>query len=237
MRSSLPKVLHPAQGKPMLGWVLDAARGAGVTMNVVVVGFGADRVVSAVEAPDVRFATQTERLGTGHAVMQAAPLLDGALGCVLLLAGDTPLLRSETLAALVETHRARGAAATVLSARLPDPHGYGRIVRSPGGGVLRIVEEIEAGPEERIIDEINTGAYCFEIEDLKNALGEIRNDNAKGEYYLTDTIAILLENGRGVEAVVARDYRETLGVNTPDALATADTLLAERRTGSAERPS
>jgi bifunctional UDP-N-acetylglucosamine pyrophosphorylase/glucosamine-1-phosphate N-acetyltransferase len=229
MKSPLPKVLHEAMGRPMLAWVLDAARGAGAERQIVVVGFGADEVRSAAGAPDVRFVEQRERLGTGHAVMQARPLLESFGGSLLVLAGDTPLLESRTLARLAAAHRASGAAATVLSARFPDPTGYGRIVRSAGGGVAAIREELDATPAEKAIDEINTGAYCFEARDLLDALGGLRADNAKREYYLTDTIAVLVAAGRKVEAVVAYDYRETLGVNTREALAEADATLRERR--------
>lgn len=229
MKSDLPKVLHETNGRPMLAWVLDAARGAGATRQIVVAGFGAERVETAAAAPDVRFVRQRERLGTGHAVMQARPLLEGFAGRLLVLAGDTPLLESRTLAQLVAHHNARGAAATILSARFPDPTGYGRILRSPRGDVVAIREELDASPGEKAIDEINTGAYCFEAPDLLEALGGLRADNAKGEYYLTDTIAILIGAGRRVEAVIAEDHRETLGVNTPAALAEADALLRGRR--------
>jgi len=232
MNSDLPKVLHEAMGRPMLAWVLDAARGAGASAQIVVVGFGAERVEAAVAAPDVRFAHQRERLGTGHAVMMARPLLEDLRGSLLLLAGDTPLLESATLSRLVEAHRASGAAATILSARFPNPAGYGRIVRSPRGDVISIREELDASPSEKAIDEINTGAYCFESRALLDALAGLRAENAKKEYYLTDTIAILIASGRRVDALVAGDYRETLGVNTREALAEADALLRERRAGA-----
>jgi bifunctional UDP-N-acetylglucosamine pyrophosphorylase/glucosamine-1-phosphate N-acetyltransferase len=229
MRSPLPKVLHAAEGRPMLAWVLDAARAAGVARHVVVVGFGADQVEAAVAAPDVAFAHQRERLGTGHAVMAARPHLEGFAGTLLVLAGDTPLLTAATLRALLAAHRDRGASATILSARFPDPAGYGRIVRAPDGRVLRIVEHLDATEAERAIAEINTGTYAFRAPDLLEALGRLRPDNAKGEYYLTDTIAILIGDGRRVEALVADDHRETLGVNTREGLAEAEALLRARR--------
>lgn len=232
MNSDLPKVLHEAAGRPMLAWVLDAARGAGAATQLVVVGFGAERVEAAVAAPDVRFAHQHERLGTGHAVMIARPLLEEFGGSLLVLAGDTPLLESRTLARLAAAHRASGAAATILSARFPNPAGYGRIVRSPRGDVLAIREDLDASPGEKAIDEINTGAYCFETRDLLDALAGLRADNAKKEYYLTDTIALLIAAGRRVEALVAGDFQETLGVNTREALAEADALLRDRGAGA-----
>jgi bifunctional UDP-N-acetylglucosamine pyrophosphorylase/glucosamine-1-phosphate N-acetyltransferase len=229
MKSPLPKVLHAVGGRPMLAWVLDAARGAGSARQIVVVGFGAEDVQAAVAAPDVAFAVQRERRGTGHAVMEARAQLEGFAGSLFVLAGDTPLLRAGTLARLAEHHRARGAAATILSARFPDPAGYGRIVRAPGGSVERIVEHLDATDAERAIDEINTGAYCFETRDLLDALGSLRADNAKGEFYLTDTIGILIGLGRRVDALVAEDWRETLGVNTREALAEADLLVRGAR--------
>jgi bifunctional UDP-N-acetylglucosamine pyrophosphorylase/glucosamine-1-phosphate N-acetyltransferase len=228
MRSPLPKVLHEVGGRPMLAWVLDAARGAGARRHVVVVGFGAAEVEAAVRAPDVRFVEQRERLGTAHAVARARPLLDGFDGTLLVLAGDTPALTAATLAALVAAHRAAGAAATVLSARFPSPAGYGRIVRAPSGAVLRIVEELDATPAERAIDEINTGSYGFDARELLSALDDVRPDNAKGEFYLTDTIAILIARGRSVGAVIADDYRETIGVNTREGLIEAEAILRER---------
>ncbi len=229
MHSPLPKVLHAVDGRPMLSWVLDAARAAGVARHVVVVGFGASEVEAAVAAPDVAFVLQRERLGTGHAVMEARPHLDGFAGTLLVLAGDTPLLTAETLRALLAAHRERGASATILSARFPDPAGYGRIVRGADGRVLRIVEELDATEAEYAITEINTGTYAFRAPDLLRALGGLRADNAKGEYYLTDTIGILIGDGRRVDALVAEDHRETIGVNTREGLAEAEALLRARR--------
>ena len=235
MRSELPKVLHAVDGRPMLAWVLDAARAAGVARHVVVVGFGAREVEAAVASPDVAFALQRERRGTGHAVMEARPHLDGFAGTLLVLAGDTPLLTSETLLALLSAHRERGASATILSARFPDPAGYGRIVRGADGRVRRIVEELDATDAERAIAEVNTGSYAFHAPDLLRALEGLRADNAKGEYYLTDTIGILIACGRRVEALVAEDHRETIGVNTREGLAEAEALLRARRSGAGGR--
>ncbi len=229
MRSPLPKVLHPVGGRPMLSWVLAAARAAGARRHVVVVGFGADSVEAAVRAPDVSFVLQRDRLGTGHAVQQTRAALDGFAGTLLVLAGDTPLLSAATLCTLVAAHRARRASATILSARFPDPTGYGRIVRSPTGGVLRIVEQADATSDELGIDEINTGSYCFQAFDLFETLNAITAENAKGEYYLTDTIGMLIGLGRRVEAVVAPDLREALGVNTREALGDAEAVVLERR--------
>jgi bifunctional UDP-N-acetylglucosamine pyrophosphorylase/glucosamine-1-phosphate N-acetyltransferase len=228
MGSSLPKVLHPVLGRPMLEHVLDAVRGAGVRRIVVVVGHQAERVRAAVTAPDVEFALQAVQLGTGHAVLQAKPLLEGCSGTALVLCGDTPLLGTETLLDLLATHREAAAAATVLSAVLDDPTGYGRIVRGPDDTVRRIVEHKDATEEERQVREINSGLFAFSLEDLFAALGEVRADNAQGEYYLTDTLEILLRRGRRVAARTCRDPREVLGVNTLEQLRDVEGIMKER---------
>jgi bifunctional UDP-N-acetylglucosamine pyrophosphorylase/glucosamine-1-phosphate N-acetyltransferase len=160
--------------------------------------------------------------------MQARASLAGFAGTLLVLAGDTPLLTAGTLGALVAAHRARRAAATILSARLPDPAGYGRIVRGAGGAVERIVEHTDASARERSIDEINTGSYCFESSDLFGAVDGLRAENAKREFYLTDTIGLLIGAARRVEAILAEDWREALGVNTPEQRAEAEAILRER---------
>lgn len=229
MRSDLPKVLHPVLGRSMLHHVLEAVHGAGVGRAVVVVGHGADRVRSAVAAPGIEFVLQAEQRGTGHAVMQAAPLFEGVTaGTAFVLCGDTPLLSTETLSDLLATHRATAAAATVLTALLDDPTGYGRVVRGPGGDVLRIVEHKDASDEDRRVREINSGLFTFSIPDLFAALAEVRPDNAQGEFYLTDTLEILRRMGRRVSAQVCRDPREVLGVNTPEQLREVEAIMMER---------
>jgi bifunctional UDP-N-acetylglucosamine pyrophosphorylase / glucosamine-1-phosphate N-acetyltransferase len=228
MGSDLPKVLHPVLGRPMLEHVLDAVRDAGVGRSIVVIGHQADRVRAAVAGRGVEFALQAEQLGTGHAVQQTKPLLDGTSGIAFVLCGDTPLLTSGTLTGLLDVHRAASASATVLSAFLDDPTGYGRIVRGPDGAVQRIVEHKDATEDERKIREINSGLFAFSLPDLFEALAEVRADNAQGEFYLTDTVAILLQKGRRVAAHPCSDAREVLGVNTPQQLRDVESIMKAR---------
>jgi bifunctional UDP-N-acetylglucosamine pyrophosphorylase/glucosamine-1-phosphate N-acetyltransferase len=232
MRSDRPKVLHEAAGRPLLAWVGEAARESGVDRIVAVIGNGADRVREAFAGEDWEFVVQKTRLGTADAVRCAAPRLEGFEGEVVVLAGDTPLLRGATLSTLREAHREAGAAVTVLTARLPDPTGYGRILRDGAGAFVGIVEHKDATEEQRAVDEVNSSVYCFEAADLRSALGRIRNDNAQGEYYLTDAVAILRGDGRPVAAVSAATPEEILGVNDRDQLAEVDRIL---RAGRATR--
>jgi bifunctional UDP-N-acetylglucosamine pyrophosphorylase/glucosamine-1-phosphate N-acetyltransferase len=228
MGSDLPKVLHPVLGRPMLEHVLEAVRHAGVGRSIVVIGHQADRVRAAVAGSDVEFVLQAQQLGTGHAVLQAQPLLSGVAGVALVLCGDTPLLTPETLTALLDAHRAASASATVLSALVEDPTGYGRIVRGAGGAVERIVEHKDASENEQRIREINSGLFAFALPELFTALAEVKADNAQGEYYLTDTLAILLRQGRRVAAHRCPDPREVLGVNTPAQLHEVESIMKTR---------
>ena len=232
MKSALPKVLHEAAGLTLIEHVLRVAAPLSPRSVNVVVGHEAARVRQALgERPGLAFALQEPQLGTGHAVLQAEPLLEGASGTVVLLSGDVPLLRSETLAALIERHRTTGAAATVLTARVPDPHGYGRIVRDAGHGgtISAIVEHKDATEEQRRIDEINSGIYAFDAASLFDALKEIGSSNAQGEYYLPDLVTIYRSRGRVVETVTARDPAEILGVNSRKELADVGAILRARR--------
>jgi len=228
MQSDLAKVLHPALGRTMLDHVLDAVAGAGVRRSVVVIGHQAESVRRAVASRGVEFAVQSEQLGTGHAVQQAEPVLRGVQGTALVLCGDTPLLTPETLHDLLVTHVNAGAAATVLSALVEDPTGYGRVVRDAAGAVLRIVEHKDATEAERRVREINSGLFAFSVADLFAALRQVRADNAQGEYYLTDTLEILLRMGKRVAAHPCKDAREVQGVNTPEQLRAAEAVLQER---------
>jgi len=228
MKSSLPKVLHAVAGEPMLRHVLAAAREAGASRTLVVVGFGGEAVQSAIGAGS-EYVVQTEQLGTGHALMQAQPALAGFAGTVLLLCGDTPLLRGETLKNFFAAHRGSGAAATVLTAVPSDATGYGRILRDAGGRVTGIVEQKDATAEQLAIGEINTGIYCFEAAPLFAALSALTCNNAQGEYYLTDVLAILAQSGQVVGAVVAPDFQEMLGINSRVQLAEAETILRRRK--------
>ena len=176
MKSKLPKVLHKAAGKPMLQHVLDAANKGGAERNIVVVGFGGD-VVREAMGDQAEFVVQTEQLGTGHAVKQAAPLLEGFDGTVMVLCGDTPLLTGDLLNKLYTEHKEAKAKATVLTAIMPDATGYGRIIRTEDGSVARIVEHKDATEEERKVNEVNSGIYCFEAKDMFEALEQVGCDN------------------------------------------------------------
>jgi UDP-N-acetylglucosamine diphosphorylase/glucosamine-1-phosphate N-acetyltransferase len=228
MQSARPKVLHEALGRPLVEHVLSAVHETGVERVVLVIGHQAERVREALATHPVEFALQEPQLGTGHAVQQAAPILDGHTGDVLVLCGDTPLLTSATLRALCETHRQSEAAATVLTAELDDPSGYGRVIRGAQGEVLRIVEERDASAAERAVREINSGLYVFAAVDLFAALAPVDADHAQREYYLTDTLEILRDAGKRVSAYVCSDPREVLGVNNPDQLREAELFLAQR---------
>ncbi|NYH23267.1 bifunctional UDP-N-acetylglucosamine diphosphorylase/glucosamine-1-phosphate N-acetyltransferase GlmU [Paraburkholderia bryophila] len=216
MRSALPKVLHPLAGRPLLAHVIDTARALNPARLVVVIGHGAEAVRQAVAAPDVQFAVQEQQLGTGHAVQQALPLLDPSAP-TLVLYGDVPLTRASTLRAL--TDRAGEGGYGVLTVTLADPSGYGRIVRDARGKVSRIVEQKDASPEQLKIAEINTGIIVAPTERLAGWLAALKNDNAQGEFYLTDAVEMAI--GAGLEVVTTQpdEEWETLGVNSKQQLA------------------
>jgi len=227
MRSARPKVLHALCGRPLIAYPVNAARalGAGV---VVVVGRAADEVRAAV-APDAAagFVEQKERLGTGHAVLQARVACGDAPGTILVLPGDVPLLSEATLRRLVEHHVATGAAATLLTAELADATGYGRVVREHGRPV-GIVEHRDAAPAQRQIREIGTSVYCFDAQRFWPALAQVAPDNEQSEYYLTDVIGILHRQGQRLEAVVTEDPSECLGVNDRKQMAELGTIMRRR---------
>ncbi len=228
MKSALPKVLHRVSGKPMVEHVVEAADFAGANRKIVVIGFGAESVQETLNGR-CEFVVQAEQLGTGHAVMQAKDLLRDFNGTVMVLCGDTPLLQGELLMQLVTGHRETGAAATVLTARMPDPSGYGRVIRDTNGQVVKIVEQKDAAPDELLVDEVNTGIYCFERAALFDALEGIDCKNMQGEYYLTDVIGILARRRQKVWAVVARNHQDTLGINSKVQLAQAEKILRNRK--------
>jgi len=225
MRSALPKVLHPAAGLPLIDHVLRAAASLSPSSIIVVVGHEAERLKEGLrEHPGLSFAVQEPQLGTGHALLQAEPFLRGARGTVVLLSGDVPLLRASTLGALVRTHEERQAAATVLTAVVDAPAGYGRIVRD-GQGIAAIVEHKDASAAEREIREINSGIYAFDAAPLFAALREIGSANAQGEYYLPDLVRIYRARGLRVDTVTVEDSREILGVNSRKELAEVGAIL------------
>lgn len=236
MKSSRPKPLHLLCGRPMVHYVLDAIPREDLDRVVVVVGHGAERVTKRLtedgDGLPLGFVEQRQQRGTGDAVAVGLTGLHEDLDDdddVLVLPGDTPLLRRETIAALVDEHRLTDAACTILTARLPDPTGYGRIVRSAKDDrVRRIVEQADATPEEAAIDEVNTGIFCFRRSLLSPALRRINPDNAQGELYLTDVVEVLAEAGHKVVSVVAPDPDETHGVNDRVQLAAAEATLRAR---------
>ncbi|HET8929124.1 MAG TPA: sugar phosphate nucleotidyltransferase [Acidimicrobiales bacterium] len=235
MRSARPKPLHVLGGRPMVRHVLDALHGVAASRIVVVVGHGADAMITKLsgrlDGVTIEFAEQAEQRGTGDAVGIALATLgaqDGAGDDVIVLPGDTPLLRPESLVAMVETHRSTAAAATALTARVDDATGYGRIIRDASGSVTGIVEHADATTEQRDIDEINTSIYCFRRDLLADALGRIRPDNAQGEWYLTDVIGVLHGDGHRVSAWVVDDPAEAQGVNDRVQLAAAEATLRTR---------
>jgi len=229
MKSALVKVLHPAAGRPMINWAVDAARGAGAAPTVLVVGHQGDAVRGLFsDATDISCAVQEEQLGTGHAVACAREALAGFNGTVLILCGDTPLLRAETLQDLIVFHREQGAVLTVLTAEMANPHGYGRIVRSADGHVQRIVEQKDATPQEQAIREINSGIYCMEADFLFANIDSISNQNAQQEFYLTDLVSIAVKNGLTCLGRCTDDPDEIMGVNDRAQLAEAARILRRR---------
>lgn len=233
MGSSLAKVLHRVGGNPLVRHVVEVARTVRAEPLVLVVGHQADAVreVFGPEEEDLRFAFQANQLGTGHAAAVGISLLEKKEGDVLILCGDVPLLRAETLGDLVEQHRAEGATATLLSAVLEDPGEYGRVLRSGGadGSLAGVVEEKDATPEQRAIREINSGTYVFDLEFLGFALPRLEAENAQKEFYLPDVIGLAVAEGRRALAVPAREPEEALGVNTRTELEGAERIWAARR--------
>ncbi len=229
MKSRVPKVLHRVAGRPMVDYVLDIAGSLRPRSVTLIVGHEADRVRKALSArPGLRFALQDPQLGTGHALLQAEPLLRDETGTLVLLSGDVPLLQSDTLRRLIDAHARAGAAATVLTAHVERPDGYGRIVRRDGR-LERIVEHRDATAEERRIDEINTGIYAFDLAPLFDALHAIGSSNSQGEYYLPDLVAIYTRRGLTVETVQTGDMRQVQGINSRSELAEAGAQVRRER--------
>ncbi len=237
MGSELPKVAHEVAGRAMALWVADACAEAGCERVVVIVGHGRGVVRELFEGwtggAEVSFVVQEPQLGTGHAAQCAAPLLAERGGDAFVLAGDGPLIRAGTLRALLDRHRSAGAAATLATATLEDPTGYGRIVRDGAGRFERIVEHKHCDERERSIREVNPSYYCFGVERLVDALGRVERNEGSGEYYITDVPALLLAEGRRVEVIEAVPPEDVLSINTPAQLAEVDRVLRSRLAGSA----
>ena len=231
-RSRLPKVLHPLCGKPLLLHILDALGGLGLEKIFLVVGQGQESVQEASSGYPVQCVVQRKPLGTGDAVKAAAPLLKGLEGSLLVLLGDTPLITAGTLRRLFAAREKRGIDHLILTTHLDDPVGYGRVVRDPSGGVVRIVEERDATAREKGIREINTGFHCFRIAPLLQGLDELSPSNAAGEYYLTDLAGILRAKGCAVEALSTAVREEVRGINNREELAAAESEMRQaiRRT-------
>ncbi|GIN64485.1 bifunctional protein GlmU [Robertmurraya siralis] len=227
MRSKLYKVLHPVCGKPMVQHVVDQVAKLDIDHIVTIIGHGADLVKSQL-GEQCSYALQEEQLGTAHAVMQAQELLANKEGVTLVVCGDTPLIKAETMEALFKQHEEQKAKATVLTANATDPTGYGRLIRNEQGLVEKIVEHKDASESEREVKEINTGTYCFDNQALFAALKNVSNENVQGEYYLPDVIEILKNAGEVVTAYQTEDFEETLGVNDRVALSQAETIMKKR---------
>jgi bifunctional UDP-N-acetylglucosamine pyrophosphorylase/glucosamine-1-phosphate N-acetyltransferase len=230
MKSARPKVLHELAGRSIIEHVLGTVDGLRAAASVVVIGHGADQMREALASrPALQFVVQSPQLGTGHALMQAAPALKGKSGTALLVYGDVPLLQTNTLLRLLEHHRSRKAAATVLTMELPDPYGYGRIVRDKKGQIARIVEERDASAEQHQIREVNSGIYCFDLKPLFGALDQLAADNAQGEYYLTDLVSIYRQKKLRVETMELESPDELRGVNSRVDLAELGATIRARK--------
>ncbi|TGN20925.1 sugar phosphate nucleotidyltransferase [Leptospira idonii] len=223
MKSELPKVAVVLNESPLLIHVLKNIDQSGIKRKVVVIGYRKDVVTEiAKNFPGVEFAEQTEQLGTGHAVISAEKNLQPHSGYILVACGDAPLISSSSFSELIQLHKTNSYSATVLSAKMEDSTGYGRIIRSSDdGSLLRIVEQKDANPEEKAVNEVNTGTYCFTAEHLFDALKQIGNDNAQKEYYLTDVIKIFRSQGKKVGALTLKNPLESHGINSPEDLETA----------------
>ena len=226
MESDLPKVLHKVCDQTMVHYVIQAAKDAGATDVIVIVGYEGQLVKREI-VDVVDFAEQREQLGTGHAVMCARDLI-GSEGDTVILCGDTPLITAETIKKLREKHRRESNGVTVLSAIVEDPTGYGRIIRDSEGNFIKITEHKDCTEEELKVNEINSGMYVFNSEALNFSLDKITNDNSQGEYYLTDTIQIIKSTGLKVNAMPVDDVDEILGVNTKAQLTEAEKIMLSK---------
>lgn len=229
LKTERPKVMHEVCGRPMLAHVIDACRAAGVQRCVIVVGYEKDQVIDALAGDnDLVFVEQAEQLGTGHAVMVCHEELAGQCDHVLVLCGDGPLIRASTIRELIDRHLADKAAATLATAEIDEPAGYGRIVRDQAGSLQGIVEHKDCTPEQLAIREVNPSYYCFRAEDLLESLAKIENNNAKGEYYVTDTLGILIGAGRTVTAMTAVPPEDIFSINSRQDLAMVNRVLRDR---------
>jgi bifunctional UDP-N-acetylglucosamine pyrophosphorylase/glucosamine-1-phosphate N-acetyltransferase len=223
-KSKVTKLVHPLGGKPLIRWVADACLGCGIERLIFVVSHQAERVIATL-GKEYEYVYQQEPLGTGHALLQAADLLAGFDGDILVLAADSPFLTSGILTQLISHHRTVSSDATILTGRIRDPGSYGRIVRDSDGQVSKIVEAKDASPEQLKIDEVNSATYCFRASSILPLLSLIGNDNVKGEYLLTDVIRIARDQGLKIESFVSPDAKVIRGVNTKEDFRIATSLL------------
>lgn len=229
MKSARPKPLHEVCGRPMLEYILRACYDAGCTRIILVVGFGKEAIIDQFGSdPRIHFVEQTQQLGTGHAVKVCQEELRKVHGEVFILAGDVPLIRGQVLKTLLQSHRDEHVVASMATAMLEDPTGYGRIVRDATGEFERIVEQIDCTPEQRAIREVFPSYYCVRVEDLHWALGELKNDNKKGEFYLTDIYGHLRGSGKRILALQAVTADDVIAPNSRNELAIADAVMQER---------
>jgi bifunctional UDP-N-acetylglucosamine pyrophosphorylase/glucosamine-1-phosphate N-acetyltransferase len=231
MKSDLPKVIHEVCGETMIEHVLKSAIAAGLERQVLVIGHKGELVKQALAGYGVEFVVQPVQLGTGHAVQMAVDYIGDTVDVAVVLTGDTPLLKAATVAGLLRTHERNGDEATVLTAEVDDATGYGRIIRGPDGDFLAIREHNDSTDEERRVREINSGIFCFEYRSMVRALRSLDRENEQSEYYLTDTIQILREQGKKVSAYTAGDAREVLGVNTIEQLRELEDIMMDMRRG------
>jgi len=231
MKSDIPKVLHHLKGKPLIEYVIETAKSLNPETIVVVIGYMAEEVRRSIPNKKILFAIQKEQLGTAHAVLSAKSELGSFAGDVLVLSGDVPLIRSESLEELLSIHQTDGSAVSILSVDVENPTGYGRIVRGDDGKVLMNVEDRDADTEQKKINEINSGIYVFDSEFLFESLGKVSPDNNQGEYYLPDLIKLAKDEERNVSVLKLEDEAELTGVNSVEDLALLESLLAERVVG------
>jgi len=228
-KSALPKVLHPLAGRPLIQYVLEAADPLEPAGICLIIGHQSEQIRQALSSLELEFVLQEPQLGTGHALQVSREFWEKRAGNLLILYGDVPLISTQTLRKLVETHVANRCSATLLSTVLADATGYGRIIRDSGGSVTSIVEHRDADPQQRQIREINTGIYCFEIASLRNVIDRLTTANSQGEFYLTDCISLLHRDSKRVEAIVCADPAEVAGVNSRSELSELEQIVRARK--------
>lgn len=229
MKAAVPKVLYPICGRPMIKYILEAARSAKIKDAVIVTGYKSELLKGALKGlKGTRTIKQKKFLGSADALSQARSFFRNYNGDIMVLYGDGPLIKSETLEKLIETHRSGEASLTLLTAVLSNPTGYGRIVRNDSNEIVKIAEETDSSVFEKAIEEINVGAYCFKAKDLFAFLGQIKNDNEKKEYFLTDIVSLMQRAARRINSITTQDAEEALGVNSRSELARAEKILARR---------